>query len=230
MQVETTVPAPAPQALPAATIAAPQMVALQSTTPTITNPANDFADHISVVGHDAPTSSEAEGRLTSEILAIWSEHKGSRADVRRTRAEIKILRLSLAEKLHSLKAIFVGTGRGGGWAHYLRSQRIPLATADRYVAEHDATLAPPKAKLLNEELPTLTVDEIRHLAQKILPKVQRALSSQELVYEFVHELVWSIDVAEAWYTEKGLEIPKVESDDVPETDAPKSSDLAPAVP
>jgi hypothetical protein len=90
---------------------------------------------------------------------------------------------------------------------------LPLASADRYVAEHEARLACPEKKLLYEEFDALTVDEVRQLAQKILPKVQRALTTQELVYEFVRELVWGIDVAEAWDTDKGFELPKVGSDD-----------------
>jgi hypothetical protein len=125
------------------------------------------------------------------------------------------VRLELGAKLFAMKAILVGTGREGGWAPYLRSQELPLTTANRYVAEHEAALAPREKKLTTGELSTPTVEEIRHLAKKILPKVRRALSSQELVYEFMHELVWNIDVAEAWYTDKGFEIPKIGSDHAP---------------
>jgi hypothetical protein len=171
----------------------------------------------------APIDSEAETKLTAEIVELWGVQKNGKATVRRTRAELKAHRLTLAEKLHTMKMILVRTGRGGGWAPYLRSLNLSLASADRYVAEHEATLGPPKQKLLTEEL---TVDEVRQLAKKILPRV-RALSSQELVYEFIHELVWNIDVAEAWYTDKGFEIPKIGSDDAPEPDAPVAGSAGP---
>jgi hypothetical protein len=128
-----------------------------------------------------------------------------------------------------MKAILVRTGRGGGWASYLRSLRLSLASADRYVADHEAKLGPPVEKLLTEEL---SVDEVRKLARKGLPKLCRVFTTQELVFEFIHELVWNIDVAEAWETDKGLEIPKVASDDAAEVDVhvAESANPAPAVP
>jgi hypothetical protein len=214
---------------PAATIAAPEMVppATTASTPTVANPVKDVVDN-RTVGHNTSIDSEAEAKLTSEIAKLWGVHKDGKATVRRTRGELKTLRLELGAKLFAMKAILVGTGREGGWAPYLRSQELPITTADRYVAEHEAALAPREEKLTNGELSTPTVEEIRHLAKKILPKVQRALSSQELVYEFIHELVWSIDVAEAWETEKGLEIPKVESDDSSEVDAHVAESAGPA--
>jgi hypothetical protein len=156
--------------------------------------------------------SETEDKLTAEISELWTAQKNGKAAVKRTRAELKSLRLALAGKLHAMKQILVGTGREGGWAPYLRSHGIPVATADRRVAEHEATLAAPEEKLLTEEL---TLDGVRKLAKKMLPKVQHALITQELVYEFVHELVWNIDVAEASYTENGLEIPRTGSSAIP---------------
>jgi hypothetical protein len=163
------------------------------------------------------------------IVELWDAQKNSKATVRRTRAELKTLRRTLAEKLHTMKAILVRTGRGGGWASYLRSQGLPIASADRYVAEHEATLGSPEEKLLTEEF---TLDEVRKLARKGLPKLCRVLTTQELVFEFIRELVWNIDVAEAWETEKGFEIPQVASDDAAEVDLhiAESANPAPAVP
>jgi hypothetical protein len=221
---------------PAATVtAAETALPAPTTTVTVVDPTQDVTAD-TTVEHSAPTpalvDTEVEAKLTAEITKLWSVQKDGKATVRRTRTELKALRLALAEKLHVMKAILVRTGRGGGWASYLRSQKLPLPTADRYVAEHQATLTPPAKKVLSEELSTPTVDEIRQLAQKILPKLCRVLTTQELVFEFIHELVWIIDVAEAWETEKGLEIPKVESDDATEVDAQvaDSADPAPAVP
>jgi hypothetical protein len=157
-------------------------------------------------------ASETEATLVAEISKLCSGHKDGKAQVRHTREELKDLRLNLGAKLHELKALLVGAGRGGGWAPFLRG-KLPLTTADRYVAEHEASLVGSEKKLPIGELTELTVDDVRQLARKMLPKVMRALTTQELVYEFVRELVWGIDVAEAWDTEKGFELPKVGSDD-----------------
>jgi hypothetical protein len=201
---------------PAATVVPPVSTA---STPAVANPVKDVVDN-NTVGHNTPIDSEAEAKLSSEIAKLWGNHKNGNAAARRTRAELKVLRLELGAKLFAMKAILVGTGREGGWAPYLRSQELPISTADRYVARHEAALAPKEEKLTTGELSTPTVEEIRQLAQKVLPKVRSALITQELVYEFVHELVWNIDVAEAWYTDKGFEIPKIGSDHAPEPDAP----------
>jgi hypothetical protein len=229
---QTLVPAP-----PVAKASSPKTAppSASATTPTVTDPARDIAD-ITTADHDAPTpapiDSEAEAKLTMEIVNLWSLQKDNKATVRRTRAQLKVLRLELGALLSSMKSSLVRTGRGGNWSAYLRSQKLPLSTSDKYVAEHAASLIPPEEKLLTEELQELTVDEVHQLAQKVLHKVSRLLTTQELVYEFVHELVWNIDVAEASYTDAGFEIPKIGSDDAPKIDAPvpESANPAPAVP
>ena len=202
-----------------------------ATTPTVADPVHDvIAD--TPVDLDAPTpapiDTEAEATLSAEITKLLTDRKNGNASVRRTRAEMRSLRLTLAEKLHSMKALLARTGRGSGWAKYLRLQHLPVTTADRYVAQHEASLAPPAEKDPTGELPTPTVDEVRQLAKNMLPKVSRLLSTQELVYEFFHTLIWGIDVAEMSYTDAGFEIPKVASDDAPEVDAPAAESASPA--
>lgn len=204
-------------------------------TPTKFEPAHEVTSD-TAVSHVAPTpapiDSEAESKLTAKIIELWAVQKDGKAVVKRTRAELKALKLELSANLYLMKSMLVGTGRGGGWASYLRAQSLPLTTADRLVAQHEATLAPPEEKLSTDELSTPTVDEIRRLAHKILPKVSRRLTTQELVYEFVHELVWHIDVAVARHTDKGFEIPKSDYGDAPEVDAPVAelANPAPTVP
>jgi hypothetical protein len=170
---------------------------------------------------DTPTpaliDTEAEAKLSSEIVELWVKHKDGKTAARRTRAELKTLKLLLAKKLHRMKKLLVGTGRDGDWASFLRAQHLPVSSADRYVAQHEKTLAPPDEKLLTEEL---SVEEVCKLAHKGLAKLCRVLTTQELVYAYVRELVWNIDVAEASYTDLGIEIPKVGSNDAPETEAP----------
>lgn len=184
-------------------------------------PENTCTDHNDSTPYQP--ASEAEATLVTEITKLCSGHKDGKALVRHTREELKAIRQDLGAKLYAMKALLVGAGRGGGWAPFLRG-KLPLTTADRYVGEHEASLAGGGKSLPSGELAELTVDDVRQLARKMLPKVMRALTTQELIYEFVRELVWGIDVAEAWDTEKGFELPKVGSDDGADQNA-QSADL-----
>jgi hypothetical protein len=200
-------------------------------TPSVAAPAKDVTDS-ATEDHNAPTpapiDTEAETKLTTEIAKLWGLQKDNRATVRRTRAELKALRLELAEKLHEMKAILVGTGREGRWAPYLREQRLPLATANRHVAEHQARMAQPAEKLLIEQHVEPTADDARKLAAKLLPTLSRTLISQELVFEFIHELPWNLDVAEVTDTDDGLEIPRTAQDNPDDAEDEAAESTVPA--
>jgi hypothetical protein len=174
----------------------------------------------------APIDTEAEENLSAEINKLWAEQKDGKAFVRRTRAELKTLRLELGAKLSSLKAILARTGRGGGWASYLRTRKIPLASADKYVAEHAASLTRPEEKLLTEELSE--VEQVREAAKKLLPRLTRLLVTQELVYEFIHHILWNLDVAEVTDTDDGLEIPRTAQDDSDDVEDQAAESAVPA--
>jgi hypothetical protein len=131
---------------------------------------------------------EAEAILAVEIATLWNSHKGSKAAVRRTREELKTIRRDLSQKLHAMKSILARTGRGGGWAGYLRSNKLPRATADRYVLDHEAILAPPLNRL-SEAVAEPTEDEVRRFAQKLLPRLCRSLTTSNAIYFFFDELV-----------------------------------------
>ena len=222
---------------PAAQMTSPKTAppVAHATTPTVADPAKSVTDN-TTVGHTAPTpepiDTEAETTLTAEITRLWADHKQSKTTIRQTREEAKALRLELGAKLSSMKNVLVRTGRGGGWASYLRAQHLPLSSADRLVAEHEATLAPPAKKVPSEEVSTATIEEVQAMARKMAGKLNDILTSQELLYAYAHEFVWNLDVAEAWYTDAGFEIPKTGSDDAPEDDAPVAelANPAPAVP
>jgi len=220
-------------ASPAPGVTTPKTVApaALATTPTVLDPVQDATADTSV-NLDAPTptpiDTEAEATISAEITKLLTDRKNRNASVRRTRAELKSLRQQLSEKLHSLKAILVGTGREGGWAPYLRGQKLPLATVNRYVAEHQARIAQPAEKLLNEQHKEPTVDDARKLATKLLPTLSKILISQELVFEFMHEILWSLDVAEVTDTDLGLEIPRTSQEDSDEADAPVEELVIPA--
>ena len=195
------------------------------------DPLPDVTDN-TVVNHTMPIDSEAEVKLSAEIAELWGVHKDGKATVRRTREELKALRLELGAKLHTMKSILVRTGRGGGWAAYLRSQRLPLASADKYVAEHAASLTRTEEKLLEEELSMPTVDQVRQLAQKLLPKLCDVLTTAELVHEFIGELFRSLEAAEGRETEDGLEVFRASHEDATsvKAQAAELAEPAPAVP
>jgi hypothetical protein len=112
-----------------------------------------------------------------------------------------------------MKLLLARAGRSGGWAAYLRSQKLPLATADRYVREHETRLSP-SARLLSEDLSEpKTEDEIRRYAQKLIPRLSRLLTTQEDSYYFIHELVAHIPAADYRSTDWGLEVLRREPED-----------------
>jgi hypothetical protein len=129
------------------------------------------------------------------------------------------------EAAFEMKAILVGTGREGRWAPYLREQRLPLATANRHVAEHQARMAQPAEKLLIEQHVEPTADDARKLAAKLLPTLSRTLISQELVFEFIHELPWSLDVAEVTDTDDRPGDPSDRAGQTPMTLADEAAEL-----
>ena len=176
-----------------------------------------------------PIDPEAEARLSEEIMKLWVNQKDGQAAARRTRSELKALRLELGAKLHTMKAIRARTGRGGGWASYLRAQHLPLSSADRLVAEHEATLAPLEEKVPNGEVSTVTIAEVQTMARKMASKLDRLLTSQELVYAYVHELLWNLDVAEVTDTDDGLEIPRTAQDDSDDAEDEAAKSAVPAL-
>jgi hypothetical protein len=206
--------------------------AAPATTPTEVNPAQG-ATNTPLADQNAPTpapiDTEAEEKLTATIIRLWVDHKGSKAVVKRTRVESKALKLELSANLHLMKAILVRTGRSGGWASYLRAQHLPLSSADRLVAEHEATLAPLEEKVPNGEVSTVTIAEVQTMARKMASKLDRLLTSQELVYAYVHELLWNLDVAEVTDTDDGLEIPRTSQDDSDDAEDEAAKSAVPAL-
>jgi hypothetical protein len=169
-------------------------------------------DHTNSAATPEQPTPHTETALTAEIAKLWSIHKDSKAAARHTRAELKTIRRELGQKLFEMKSILVRTGRSGGWAAYLRSQKLPLTTADRYVLEHEVRLSP-AANLPSGELSEPTEDEIRQSAQKLIPRLSRLLSTQEAVYHFVHEFVGHIPAADYRATDWGLEVLRCEPED-----------------
>jgi hypothetical protein len=147
-------------ASPAPGVTTPKTVAptAPASSPAVDDPVQDEAGDEAVDDNaptPAPIDTEVEAKLSAEITVLWATQKDNKATVRRTRAQLKELRLELGAKLHTMKTILARTGRGGGWAAYIRSQKLPLTTVDRYVAQHEAALAPRAEKLPTGDFATL---------------------------------------------------------------------------
>jgi len=205
-----------------------------ATTPTVADPVHDVIADTSVSDNSATPASpdpDPEAMLSGEIKKLWLLQKDGKTAARRSRADLKALRLELGAKLHAMKALLARPGRGGNWASYLRTQKLPLATADKYVAEHAASLTPPEVMLLTEEF-LEPVDQVRHMAQKLLPKLCRVLTTAELAFAFIDELFWNLEASDGRETDDGLEVFRTSHEDAPEVDAPVAelASSAPAVP
>jgi ElaB/YqjD/DUF883 family membrane-anchored ribosome-binding protein len=135
----------------------------------------------------AQTEAEVEDKLKDEIQALWSAHQVTMASTKHTKQELKTLRLDLGEKLCQLKATLARTGRGGGWAAYLRSHHFPRATAERYIDHHEALLNPDK-KRVSEAISEPSEDDVRRLVHSLMPRLRRVLVTSKWVAEFLQEV------------------------------------------
>lgn len=130
----------------------------------------------------------SESNVDAEIARLWSAHKDRAVTARDAREELKVLRRNLAQRLHEMKSLLVQTGRSGKWASYLRERKIPRATADRYVKEHELTLTPLGENLLTEAISAPTEEDVLRLFRKLLPQMRRVLVTQEAAFTFATEL------------------------------------------
>jgi hypothetical protein len=135
----------------------------------------------------AQAEAENEGKLRSEIQALWSAHQVGKTTSKRTKEELKILRLDLGHKLYELKATLVRTGRGGGWAAYLRLCDLPRATGERYIKQH-AALLQPKVIDSPETFSEPSEEDVRRLVRNLMPRLRRVLVTQSWLEWFMAEV------------------------------------------
>jgi hypothetical protein len=133
------------------------------------------------------TESETEAKLSSEIKSLWSAHQTSAATARQTKEELEDLRLDLGWKLSEMKSILVRTGRGGGWASYLRSHGVPRATGERYIKRFEV-LSNRRTNRLTDTLSEPTDDDVRRFVRRLLPRLRKVLTTPTSVSLFVDEV------------------------------------------
>jgi hypothetical protein len=144
----------------------------------------------------APTEVEVENKLHSEILSLWMSHQMGKGVVKNSKEELRALRLDLGKKLYEMKTILARTGRGGGWAGYLRANGLPRATANRLVDRHETYLQP-ETKRLNEAIRETTADDVRRLVNSLLPRLRRVLTTPAWMEWFLVEVQYQWENAEA---------------------------------
>ena len=145
---------------------------------------------------------ESEAKLSREIIALWTAHQDGKATAKRTRAELKELRRNLGERLRTMKVLLARTGRGGQWGSYLREHRLPRATADRYVRQHEATLNPEPKNLLTEQIPT--EDYVKQFFQRLLPRLRSTLTTYDATFYFVRAMAFELATCNAEFTDTGI--------------------------
>jgi len=149
---------------------------------------------------------EAESKLSEEIATLWSAHRESKVVARRTKEELKALRRTLGERLWEMKSLLARSGRGGGWADYLRSQHLPRATAERYIKEHKSSLVSVEANRTNESISEPSEADIPEFASRLLPKLRKVLTTQEALFEFVCCLLVDLPGVHGDVTDSAVEI------------------------
>jgi hypothetical protein len=144
----------------------------------------------------AQTEGETEAALTNEIKSLWSAHQVGKATVKHTKEELKTQRLDLGRKLSEMKSILSRTGRGGGWAAYLRANGLPRASVERYVGQHEA-LVRPKQIDPPETVSETNADDVRRLVRSLLPRLRRVLTTPAWVEWFLTEVAFQMETADA---------------------------------
>jgi hypothetical protein len=151
------------------------------------------------VVESAPTEVEVENRLHSEILSLWITHQVGKAVARKSNEELRALRLDLGRKLYEMKSILARTGRGGGWAPYLRANGLPRASADRLVDRHEISLDPER-KRLSEAIAETTAEDVQRLVRSLLPRLKRILTTSSWVEWFSVEVAFQLELGDGFPT------------------------------
>jgi hypothetical protein len=134
------------------------------------------------------TDNQTEAKLNSDIKSLWTTHQTTTATAKRTKEELEDLRFDLGLKLCEMKSILVRTGRGGGWAAYLRTHGVPRASAERYIKQYEAIFNPQKNRL-TDTLSEPSQDDVRRLVHRLLPRLRKVLTTPGSVSLFVDEVV-----------------------------------------
>jgi hypothetical protein len=175
------------------------------------------------------TEAENERKLQSEIQVLWAAHQTGKTTARRTKDELKILRVDLGGKLFELKAVLVRTGRSGGWAAYLRSQGLARATVERYISQHEHVMSPGQIDS-PETISEPSEEAVRRLVRRLMPQFRRVLKTPAWLEWFTVEVEYQWKALDASSTNGRLDeagpVPRGNSGGSHNTDVVLLSDAA----
>jgi hypothetical protein len=185
---------------PSATVAAQDNLtpAVKATgvSPALATHNNQNAENVSS-SVSAPEDLQKETALSTEIVELWSSHKTKSSSLSDRRVELQTLRNTLGELLSSYKELLARTGRGGKWTEFLRQEKIPRATADRYVNRWKLSNSPQLENRLSESISEPTREEIVSLVKKLKPRLGRVLTTQDSVALFMAELTTALQPSQS---------------------------------
>jgi hypothetical protein len=123
------------------------------------------------LSNDVPMAAEtdSESMIDEAIASLWTAHQEFKGSAKQTKLKLQELRRQLGERLWAMKCVLVCSGRAGSWAAYLRTHRLPRATADRYVNRHQESMEPTSNRL-NEAIDEPTMEDVKKLVQKLMPR------------------------------------------------------------
>jgi hypothetical protein len=144
----------------------------------------------------APLDVEVEDKLKNAIQSLWLAHQKTKAMAMHSNEEFKALRLDLGRKLNQVKSILARTGRGGGWAAYLRSCELPRASAERLIQRYELVVNPKQIDS-PETFHEPSDEEVRRLVRNLLPRLRRVLVTPSWMEWFLVEVQYQWETADA---------------------------------
>jgi hypothetical protein len=135
----------------------------------------------------APAEGADESALTAEILHLWAAEQKTHATARRTREELSKQRMTLGAKLRELKDLLARRGRAGEWSGFLRANRLPRTTADRWIDRYERSLLP-QEKRTTGAIGLPPEERAAALARTLLPRLRRILVDHLAVARFYETL------------------------------------------
>jgi hypothetical protein len=146
---------------------------------------------------------ETEQRLATQIGDLWSIHTQAQAAAVQSKEHLSQIRHQLGERLCEVKKLVARPGRGGGWSAFLAAQRIPRASADRYVQQYEKTLHP-ESNCLHESIESTEL-AVRKLFAAVWPRLRRVITSQEAFDLFIQLLTVAYDEGTVRQSESAIE-------------------------
>jgi hypothetical protein len=145
---------------------------------------------------------ETEQNLATQIGELWSSHTQAQAAAVQSKEHLIQIRHQLGERLSEVKKLVARPGRGGGWSAFLAAQRIPRASADRYVQQYEKILHP-DSNCLHESIESTEL-AVRKLFAAEWPRLRRVITSNEALDLFVRELTTAYDERAVHQCESGI--------------------------